>query len=213
MVQNTLHPQTARFIASLTTALPELNKDLMQLWIHNPGLLKATLQKALDPENSGARLVELAGSSSVDGINRVVIEEIFANASELSLGALTISHVSKNFLRLARAVSDADSKNAVFLQAHQLCHAITPPAAWKAMGGLERVLSTPSTLYRALLAHEKHGRGTLFRSHKGTNLWYMRERGDLVWEVFCHWVATGWRIGATLVKEDKLLEDGTYIIG
>lgn len=47
MRQNTLHAQTARFVASLATCLPELDTEEMQRWIGHPMRLKAVLNEAL----------------------------------------------------------------------------------------------------------------------------------------------------------------------
>ncbi|MEK7478004.1 MAG: hypothetical protein AAB645_01385 [Patescibacteria group bacterium] len=49
MMQNTLHRQTAKFIASVIQSLPELAVDIMQGWIQNPKALQETLTKALCP--------------------------------------------------------------------------------------------------------------------------------------------------------------------
>lgn len=48
-MQNTYHPQTAEFIATVCQNMPELSSDVMQGWIENPKILQKVLCEALCP--------------------------------------------------------------------------------------------------------------------------------------------------------------------
>ena len=59
MNANTYHPQTAKFLATMATCMPNLSGDIMQKWIMNPTGLKSVLAGALLPvEQAPATPVE-----------------------------------------------------------------------------------------------------------------------------------------------------------
>ena len=45
--QKTYHKQTAKFLSSVATCIPELSSDVMKGWIDNPKILQKVLKQAL----------------------------------------------------------------------------------------------------------------------------------------------------------------------
>ena len=49
MSANTYHSQTAKFLATVATCMPEMSSDVMQGWIQNPKALRRVLEEVLTP--------------------------------------------------------------------------------------------------------------------------------------------------------------------
>lgn len=65
MTQNTYHPQTARFIASVVTCIPSLSGDVMQGWIDNPRALKKFLSGFNPPKTEDDSILRLLSAGAI----------------------------------------------------------------------------------------------------------------------------------------------------
>ena len=94
MTQNTYHPQTARFIASVATCMPPLSSEVMQGWIDNPQAIKKLLSGFNPPKTENNPILRLLSAD----------ETIIISACD---GTQTLAQAKETF----PAYLDSDFKN------------------------------------------------------------------------------------------------------